>query len=53
VKKPIAAGAGSGAGTSRNGAGNALFCCECEKYPCRRLKQLDNRYRTKIPYEYA
>ncbi len=23
------------------------FCYECEKYPCRRLKQLDKRYRTK------
>ena len=23
------------------------FCFECEKYPCRRLKQLDKRYRTK------
>ncbi len=23
------------------------FCYECEKYPCKRLKQLDKRYRTK------
>lgn len=23
------------------------FCYECSKYPCRRLKQLDKRYRTK------
>ena len=23
------------------------FCYDCEKYPCRRLKQLDLRYRTK------
>jgi len=23
------------------------FCFECPKYPCRRLKQLDTRYRTK------
>lgn len=23
------------------------FCYACEKYPCRRLKQLDNRYRTR------
>jgi len=23
------------------------FCFECEKYPCRRLKQLDKRYRTR------
>ena len=23
------------------------FCYECKKYPCRRLKQLDNRYRNK------
>lgn len=23
------------------------FCYECEKYPCRRLKQLDKRYRTR------
>ena len=23
------------------------FCYECEKMPCKRLKQLDNRYRTK------
>jgi hypothetical protein len=23
------------------------FKLDCEKYPCKRLKQLDNRYRTK------
>lgn len=23
------------------------FCFECDKFPCRRLKQLDKRYRTK------
>lgn len=23
------------------------FCYECDKYPCRRLKDLDKRYRTK------
>jgi len=23
------------------------FCYECEKYPCKRIKQLDKRYRTK------
>lgn len=23
------------------------FCYECETYPCRRLRQLDKRYRTK------
>lgn len=23
------------------------FCYDCEKYPCTRLKNLDNRYRTK------
>jgi hypothetical protein len=23
------------------------FCYECEQYPCKRLKQLDKRYRTK------
>jgi len=25
----------------------SIFCCDCEKYPCTRLKQLDKRYRTK------
>jgi hypothetical protein len=25
----------------------AGFCYECKKYPCRRLKQLDERYRNK------
>ncbi len=29
-------------GQSRSG-----FCYECEKYPCKRLQQLDKRYRTK------
>lgn len=24
---------------------NSKFCYECEKYPCKRLKQLDKRYR--------
>ena len=24
----------------------AIFCYTCDKYPCRRLKQLDKRYRT-------
>jgi hypothetical protein len=23
------------------------FCYDCEKYPCKRMKQLDRRYRTK------
>jgi hypothetical protein len=23
------------------------FCYECEKFPCKRMKQLDKRYRTK------
>jgi hypothetical protein len=26
---------------------NSGLCYECDKYPCRRLKQLDKRYRTK------
>lgn len=26
---------------------NSGFCYECEKMPCKRLKQLDKRYRTK------
>lgn len=26
---------------------NSKFCYECEKYPCKRIKQLDKRYRTK------
>lgn len=26
---------------------NSGLCCDCDKYPCRRLKQLDKRYRTK------
>jgi hypothetical protein len=32
-----------------NLVGNGLlrFCCECENFPCRRLKDLDKRYRTK------
>jgi hypothetical protein len=25
----------------------SAFCYDCEKYPCRRLKQLDKRYSTK------
>lgn len=25
---------------------DSKFCYDCEKYPCRRLKQLDKRYRT-------
>ena len=28
-------------------ASQSGFCYECPKYPCRRLKQLDKRYRTK------
>jgi len=28
-------------------ASHSGFCYECSKYPCRRLKQLDKRYRTK------
>lgn len=27
--------------------GKSKFCYDCEKYPCKRLKQLDKRYRTK------
>lgn len=26
---------------------NSVFCFNCEKYPCRRLKQLDLRYKSK------
>jgi hypothetical protein len=26
---------------------HSKFCYECEKYPCKRLKQLDKRYRAK------
>jgi len=26
---------------------NSKFCFECDKFPCRRLKQLDKRYRLK------
>jgi len=26
---------------------NKSFCYECESFPCKRLKQLDKRYRTK------
>jgi len=26
---------------------DSKFCYDCEKYPCKRLKQLDKRYRTK------
>ena len=28
-------------------AGKAIYCYECENYPCARLKHLDKRYRTK------
>jgi len=26
---------------------DSKFCYDCEKYPCKRVKQLDNRYRTR------
>jgi hypothetical protein len=26
---------------------DSKFCYDCEKYPCKRMKQLDKRYRTK------
>ena len=29
------------------GKGTVRFCFECEDYPCKRLKALDKRYRTK------
>ncbi|UOO36939.1 DUF3795 domain-containing protein [Oscillospiraceae bacterium CM] len=29
------------------GKGLVRFCFECKKYPCKRLKSLDTRYRTK------
>lgn len=29
------------------GEGLVRFCFECESYPCKRLKALDKRYRTK------
>ena len=29
------------------GKGEVRFCSECESFPCKRLKALDNRYRTK------
>lgn len=29
------------------GKGSVRFCIECEDYPCKRLKALDKRYRTK------
>ena len=29
------------------GEGKVRFCYECEEYPCKRLKSLDKRYRTK------
>lgn len=29
------------------GQGKVRFCFECENYPCKRLKALDKRYRTK------
>lgn len=28
-------------------SGDFEFCFNCQKYPCKRLKQLDKRYRTK------
>ena len=31
------------------GKGQITFCYECEDFPCKRLKSLDKRYRTKIP----
>jgi hypothetical protein len=31
----------------KNTAGGAGYCFQCEEMPCRRLKQLDKRYRTK------
>jgi len=33
--------------TCDNKPGIASFCFECEKFPCRRLKNLDKRYRGK------
>ena len=27
--------------------GNAIYCYECERFPCRRMKQLDKRYSTR------
>lgn len=27
---------------------SSKFCYDCEKFPCKRLKQLDKRYRTKF-----
>jgi hypothetical protein len=30
-----------------NSTNRSGFCYECAQYPCRRLKQLDKRYRTK------
>ncbi|HAU31766.1 MAG: Uncharacterized protein XD78_0720 [Desulfotomaculum sp. 46_296] len=29
------------------GEGLIRFCCECKDFPCRRLKSLDKRYRTR------
>jgi len=29
------------------GETDSKFCYDCPKYPCKRLRQLDNRYRTK------
>jgi len=29
------------------GKGKVRFCHECEEFPCKRLKTLDKRYRTK------
>lgn len=31
-------------------AEGSLFCFECKKYPCARLRQLDKRYRTKYSW---
>ncbi len=31
----------------RLGSGRVRFCFECDDYPCKRLKALDKRYRTK------
>jgi hypothetical protein len=31
----------------RLAGGTSGFCYECEKFPCRRMKDLDKRYRTK------
>lgn len=36
-----------GARCARLGEGQVRFCTQCPDYPCRRLKDLDKRYRTK------